>query len=309
MRLLRYLHHRLSKPRSAVFQGFWHGPPLGQLRSACLASFIERGHKFELYSYDDVSVPSGVVMKDASEIIPRSEMFYFINPKTGANDLGPFSDLFRFKLLFERGGWWSDVDTVCLSDSIPALERAWAQEKPEYNLNAIGTSQLAFPRADPLAGELYHKCLLMSKTEYPYRESLGPLLISSTIIENGLPKNYGGLPNSFYPIRWIEMFKLWLPEYCHEIERRVASAFFLPIYQSFPQYIGLSLGRRPPRGSYLAKFLDRHCPAGENGAYEADEIISASRQFFLSNDWAINELTSVAGAQALTQLGIEWQGR
>src|SRR6476660_7068055 len=116
--LLRKFGRYLSS-KQTVFQGFWHGPPLGPLRQACLNSFVRMGHRFELYTYGPLPVPAGVVLKEAEKIIPLAEVFYYENPRTGSKDLGPFSDLFRFKLLSERGGWWSDVDTICLSPDIP----------------------------------------------------------------------------------------------------------------------------------------------------------------------------------------------
>src|SRR5680860_790579 len=111
----------LNPWRPTVFQGFWHGPPLGVLRSACLRSFTELGYRFHLYTYERVDVPAGVLLMDAKEIIPFEEMFYYRNPITGRDDLGPFSDLFRFRLLDMRGGWWTDIDTVCLSSDIPSI--------------------------------------------------------------------------------------------------------------------------------------------------------------------------------------------
>src|SRR5215204_5484879 len=127
----------------ALFQGFWHGPPLTGLLQVCLSSFIEQGHSFHLYVYAPVEAPKGIELKNANEVIPQSELLWYNNPQTDKPDLGPFSDLFRFKLLSTRGGWWSDVDTLCLSSSILMVPRAWARECPEYHPRAVGTSQIA----------------------------------------------------------------------------------------------------------------------------------------------------------------------
>jgi hypothetical protein len=299
------LRRLMTAQHRSVIQGFWHGPQLGPLRSACIASFVERGHRFELYTYDKVSVPAGVILMNAAEIIPLHEVFYFANPKTGRNDLGPFSDLFRFKLLFERGGWWSDVDTICLSHNLPPIQRAWAQEKPEYDPDAIGTSQIAFPKGDSIVGELYQRCLSLSKTAFREREALGPHLLSNTVRDLNLPKNSVGSPSSFYPVRWIEMFKLWLPQYREEIEERASSAFFLPIFQSFPQYIGLDLDRAPPMGSYLGEFCRRYGCFGQGKSHDAQEILDGTRRFLNSNAWAPKELAIVCGDQASRELGFD----
>ncbi len=295
--------------RPTVFHGFWDGPPLGPLRYSCLKSFVELGHQFELYVYGPLDVPRGVVLMDAEQIIPRSEIFYYQNPRIddpdeSGKDLGPFSDLFRFKLLAERGGWWSDVDTICLSPSIPPVERAWASECPEMGGVRIGTSQISFRRGDPVAVELYSRCHALSRTNFSPREALGPMLISRTIHELGLADNEFGSPDRFYPIRWIEMFKLWLPKYRDEVEARCTGALFLPIYQSFIKYIGLSAADVPPRGSYLGEFCARHMPGRrDRRGHRPEEIYEALRAFFMKNqEWAIGELVAVSGEEILRDL-------
>src|SRR5437764_1467400 len=151
-----------GRPHQTVFQGFWHGPPLDVVLRACLQSFIEQGHAFHLYVYEPVDVPDGVVLMDANEVIPFEEIFYYRDPTTGRKDLGPFSDLFRFRLLDMRGGWWVDVDTVCLSSHIPQADSAWAREFPEYSPAALGTSSIALSEGSDLAKTLHEEYLALS---------------------------------------------------------------------------------------------------------------------------------------------------
>lgn len=291
----------------AVFQGFWHGPSVGPLRRACIQSFLDLGYRFEVYAYAALDMPPGVVPRDAGEIIPFEEIFYFENEESGTRDLGPFSDLFRFKLLSERGGWWMDVDTICLSAEIPPVERAWAQQIPEVNPNAIGSGQIAFARGDPLAIELYERCLALSRAGFSAREALGPHLLSACISEHDLPRNVVGTADLFYPLRFIEMFKLWLPEYRDEVEQKAASAWFMPIFQSFPAYIGLDLAGLPPAGSYLGEFCrGRGAGHGRTREHNVEEIREATRRYLLRRrEWALKELLAVSGRQALAQLGID----
>lgn len=56
--------------RRQVFKSFWHGRPLNPILLACLNSFVERGHQFELYSYGEVRRPTKVKMKPASVVLP-----------------------------------------------------------------------------------------------------------------------------------------------------------------------------------------------------------------------------------------------
>ncbi|WP_162914125.1 glycosyltransferase family 2 protein [Taklimakanibacter lacteus] len=296
------LSHRRER---TLFQGFWHGAPLGPLLRACLASFIKMGHRFDLYCYDKVAVPPGVRLRDANKIIPRSELFYWDNPMTGKSEISPFSDLFRFKLLSERGGWWSDVDAICLSSDIPEVSRAWAQEKPEREAGALGSSQIAFPAGDSMVLELYRRCLENCRAG-TLRHEIGPDLISDLVREQGLPTDLFGTPDTFYPIRWIEMFKLWLPQFRDEVTERANKALFLPIYGSFPQYIGLELVKLPPQGSFLCEICDRYLADHRDlPHYTAEEIEVRTRAFMIRHEWALDELAMVAGEKTIEKLGIK----
>jgi glycosyltransferase involved in cell wall biosynthesis len=100
----------------------WFGETLSRLELLTLHSFTHFGHEFHLWAYDDLTragLPKGVVLKDATKIIPRKNVFAkkHADPETGVgrNSFGaPFSDLFRFKLLRDKGGIWVDMDVTCL---------------------------------------------------------------------------------------------------------------------------------------------------------------------------------------------------
>src|SRR5262249_49079281 len=59
-----------------------------------------------------------IVLEDADAIIPRNQIFTKreADEETGVGraSFAPFSDLFRFKLLYEKGGYWVDMDVTCL---------------------------------------------------------------------------------------------------------------------------------------------------------------------------------------------------
>jgi hypothetical protein len=300
------LRKRLSPWHRTVFQGFWHGPPLGVLHRACLRSFTELGHRFHLYTYEPVDVPPGVDLLDANEIIPFEGMFHYRNPITGRDDPSPFSDLFRFRLLGMRGGWWTDIDTVCLSSEIPEVDDAWAREFPEHSTTDIGTSQLALGQGSDLAQVLYVDCLALSRSEFPRRESLGPNLLSRVIEERGLPCDNFGSTALFYPIRWIEAFKPWLPQFTDEILCKTADATFLPLYQTVAKYQGVDVSRPPPTGSYLDQICERFEVTSDEGLrQDAETIISNAKGYFVEHDWAAETMRALAGGEdTLLTLGL-----
>ena len=91
-------------------QSLWIGETLSNNEIMCIKSYLINGHDFFLYVYGDVkNVPSGVTLMDANCIIEQNKIF-----KDSANTFASFADWFRIKLLFFKGGWWVDMDTICL---------------------------------------------------------------------------------------------------------------------------------------------------------------------------------------------------
>jgi hypothetical protein len=98
-----------------IIQSLWVGPELSVLERLCIESFLKNGHPFHLYCYDTVkNVPDGAVIKDANEILPEAEVFLQPGTKPGQGSLAVFSDWWRYKMLYERGNYWVDMDVICL---------------------------------------------------------------------------------------------------------------------------------------------------------------------------------------------------
>jgi O-methyltransferase len=93
-----------------VVQGMWIGGPLTNVQKLCIRSFLDHGHEFHLYLYKDYDgVPKGTVLKYADEIINRRDL-------TRVRYNAHFSDLFRSRLIYAKGGWYSDLDEICLHE-------------------------------------------------------------------------------------------------------------------------------------------------------------------------------------------------
>ena len=120
-----------------VIQSLWIGPALSPMERLGINSFLRHGHEFHLYTYTPVgNVPQGVTMRDAREIIPLSLVDYTKFPR-----LAIFADLFRYKLLLDKGGWWVDTDTVCMRPFDFPEEYVFSSEVKSANrgVSIIGT--------------------------------------------------------------------------------------------------------------------------------------------------------------------------
>ncbi len=120
-----------------LVQGLWIGSSLPPLAQLTIRSYLDHGFCFRLATYGKVAaIPQGTEVIDAGAIIPPKEIF---THSTGS--LAPFSDWFRYRLLADHGGIWSDMDNVCLRPFRLANE-------PWYSLadtKTVNIGLLSFP--------------------------------------------------------------------------------------------------------------------------------------------------------------------
>jgi hypothetical protein len=99
-----------------IVQSLWIGAALPEVQRLSISSFLAHGHPYHLYAYGEIdSMPQGATLCDASAVLPRDSIFCY-QEGFGKGSYSAFSNLFRYKLLFERGGWWVDTDVVCLKE-------------------------------------------------------------------------------------------------------------------------------------------------------------------------------------------------
>lgn len=96
-----------------TIQSLWIGDQLSLIEQLCIRSFIANGHQFHLYSYSKKinNCPEGTIIKDANDIIPFTKVY-----KDVAKTYTSFANWFRYKLLYLKGGWWVDMDVICLKN-------------------------------------------------------------------------------------------------------------------------------------------------------------------------------------------------
>lgn len=136
------------KPHYALplVTGLWIGDTLPPLAELCIRSYLAHGVNFQLFVYQKYdNIPTGTILRDANEILEQSQIFYH---ETGS--LAPFADWFRSIFLFEKGGFWTDMDVACLSADIPT-ELPWFAAQEE-GLIAVGV--IGFPAQHPLIGNM-----------------------------------------------------------------------------------------------------------------------------------------------------------
>lgn len=95
-------------------QSLWVGGDLSNVEKLCIQSFLDCGHDFHLYTYQQINnVPEGTILFDARIILPEEKIFRY---KTGwaKDSVSGFADVFRLVMIKKNGGWWVDMDIICL---------------------------------------------------------------------------------------------------------------------------------------------------------------------------------------------------
>lgn len=175
----------------SIIQSLWIGAAFSNLEKLCVRSFIDNGHEFHLYVYAEVAgVPAGVVVCDANEILSADKIFYH---KGGS--VAGFADWFRYQLLAERGGWWVDMDVVCLRQFNFGRELVLNECEDGLYTNTI----IRAPAGHKLMREMARVC-----SQHPRRAGSrfgavgGPRPLSRAIIKLGLQDF--GMPYTYYGV-------------------------------------------------------------------------------------------------------------
>jgi hypothetical protein len=184
-----------------IVQGLWVGNVLSTMERLSISSFLANGHEYHLYVYRDVpGVPEGTTVLDAAGIVAEGRIGNF-------SWLAEFSDLFRYKLLLERGGIWADLDVICLrpfqihadylfprTDHIGMLGR----DEPESGIAIDGW----FLKA-PAGSQLMRICLeraIAGEGKQNAWGHIGPENLCTAATELGLLRHASHW--KFFPINW-----------------------------------------------------------------------------------------------------------
>ncbi|HNX30882.1 MAG TPA: hypothetical protein PKM35_04705 [Holophaga sp.] len=235
----------------AKFQSLWIGKALSPLEILCIRSFLVHGHEFELYAYEELrGLPEGCTLRDAGAIQPREQVFRYRDGHGKGSPAG-FANLFRYKLLAEKGGWWVDTDVLCLASDLPEAEVVFAPEEPgRYNV-AI----MKFPAGHPLMDWLYTTATTMGRGVL--FGQTGPDLMTRGIHANGM-QHLASPQDSFYPIHYSQAKQVLDPRARNTVATSVQGATFLHLWNEMLRRMHYAKTVAPPSGSYLRACFEHH---------------------------------------------------
>lgn len=180
-----------------VIQGLWYGSTvLGQMELLSIQSFLKHGHAYHLYSYDPITnLPKGAILKDASEIHKSPES---IRNRDGKLLGAAFSDVFRYKLIHDKGNFWADLDVVCLKPFAFAEHTVLATElhrsalKLDYRITddpnvGINGNVMMFPPHSVEMQFCYEQATHFDRSKLGFGE-IGPELLTRCVEKFGLQR-------------------------------------------------------------------------------------------------------------------------
>jgi hypothetical protein len=193
------------KSENKIVQSLFSYGELNDMHRTAVKSFLKHGHTYHLYTYGGVkNVPEGVILKDANEIIPEDQYFTTEN-KDFKGIHAAFSDLFRYQLLYLRGGWWVDTDVVCLRpfdmDQQKVICSVYHGDEDKVRAS---TFVLKFPPNDPFLKKAWTLSLEKVRGMDQYEE-VGPMLMRKLVEEE---KESGSLApyHYFSPVSWYNTY-------------------------------------------------------------------------------------------------------
>jgi len=202
-----------------IVQSLWIGNRLSTMERLAIQSFLDCGHPFHLYAYEPLeNVPTGTTVCDGREILPEDEIFVY-RRGSGKGSPSAFSNFFRYKILLERGGWWSDLDAVCMKPLEFEDAHVTAWEREPDGTQHIAAGLVKAPVGSPIAKYCWEYCQTVNKSKLRWGQ-IGPRLFAQAIEELEVPVNILG-PEAFYPIDYWKVDQLVseteLPLGCHSI--------------------------------------------------------------------------------------------
>jgi hypothetical protein len=230
--------HRRDEARA-----FWTGPQLSRYEELSLLSFVATGARVLLYSNDmTLRVPEGVELVDVNELLPRQTQSF--SYEDGDQCLTPHSDLFRYVAVERFGGWYFDLDVICMRKELPREKVYLAREAPHL----VNAAVMKLPAQAPVLTA----AIAEARRLWPEagRMTIGPELMTRLIGEYSL--DHLIRPRACaYEIGYDEILSLFDPDAKDELDERVADSDFVHLWNEIWRRIRIPKNYGPPEGSFV----------------------------------------------------------
>ena len=200
---IKFFNNVTKTHNKEVVNTLWIGDTLNELSRLAIKSWINLGYKVHLWIYDPVNDPllnnENIILKDANEIHPLNV------GDCVKQDILPFSDLWRYKLLYKFGGIWLDADMVLLQrineDEI-IISSEYTMKSGAYKSHrdlVANIGVLKFNKNNEFLKQVIDK-IYVSKRKAEFCDNMR--LFQKQIKNSGEYDNYVVPPRIYCPIPW-----------------------------------------------------------------------------------------------------------
>ena len=239
--------------RTETVRCFWHGSQLGPYQLMGMRSFVDQGHRVELFTYDPaIVVPGWIVRRDANEIWPTDRILTY-QKDLGRGSFALHSNLFRYAMLHRLGGWWVDNDVVLLRPELPASDIFFCLE-PVAPMRAT-FSVLKFPAGHPALSECVDRCVAASDS--PLYGETGADLFTEIVARHRLVP-HGQAMDTTYPLSALDVPAMFDPSERERLDALCATSTFVHLFNETWRRAGIPHYLGPPAGSFIDDVLRRH---------------------------------------------------
>tara|TARA_R110002167_G_scaffold155955_3_gene350523 strand:+ start:2190 stop:3659 length:1470 start_codon:yes stop_codon:yes gene_type:complete len=151
----------IKNPVRDIIKSLWIGHYLNELSELCIMSWLRLNYKVELY-IDKLNLPKYMdKYRQSGQLLFKS--INEIMPYNSGEEILPYSDLFRYKMLFKGGGTWCDADMFLLKrlpkdDIIISSEHTFQSGAYKSKLTWVANiGVLRFPKGNQFLENLIFK--------------------------------------------------------------------------------------------------------------------------------------------------------
>ena len=260
----------------------WIGGSLSWMEQLCLKSFVDRGQKITLFSYEPIpNVPQGVIQRDGREVLDTDNFLKYEKKDSFAL----FADLFRLHMIARNPGMiWVDTDVYCLrpmayeSDHVMGFELSGDHRVNNAVLGLPAEGALLAALLDYTSDVFAIPPFVKDKLQEEYRAAAvagapvhvsqqpwgvwGPMMVTHFTHQLGLAAQVQPL-DAFYPVPFPDRLKFLRPASVVEAQLTPRTTA-LHLWASNKRELGLRHNGLPPAGSYLDKLLKMHDISAES---------------------------------------------
>ncbi|WP_432448875.1 hypothetical protein [Aliiroseovarius marinus] len=254
----------------------WIGGPLSWMEQLCLKSFVDKGQKITLFSYEDIpNVPEGVIRRDGREIIDTDDFIKYEKK----NSFALFADWFRLHMIHKCPGMiWIDTDVYCHRPMDYDSDYVFGFELPgEHRVNnavlgmpadsemlkqVLEFTEDRFSVAPFLPKKKQKEMQLAAANGDPVHITQqpwgvwGPMMVTHYVHKLKLQPEVQPL-DAFYPVTFRD--RKWFMHDASKVAAELTeNTTALHLWASNKRQLGNMHNGLPPKGSYLEKLVKEH---------------------------------------------------